>query len=479
MIANEVRSGWLKAAGLMALWLLLAMPVWAEGDDGDDHKSDHSSALSDEAVPLDLDGMPKRPKPILELGEPFLGTGTLRTGFRLPTGAVWQPSALVFGNLRLAAQSFESDAGTGRVTELATRLDLFLNLQLSGTERLIAGIRAFDGDGRFTSYFFENPDPTLDGEFQDEFDADLETLFFEGDFGEIFPNLDREDFGRFDYGFSIGRQPLLFQEGLLINDTVDGIGITRNTLLLGNSPNFRATFFYGWNNLDTSFGAERDGKLYALFTSTDTRTSTIDADIAYVDADDFSGDLLVAGVSAVQRLGAVNSSFRVLGSVATDEVTATATDGYLLFSELAWTPHGTVDLFYVNNFWAIDQFSPAARGAGGAGGGPLGRAGVTFASVGLGSFDAPLSNRAFDVVGGAIGYQHFLAATRKQLVFELGYRVGTQDTEPDAVAGLIRFQSAAGKHLVFVVDGFAGYRELVGGGEQNPYGARLELVVKF
>ncbi|MDA8019178.1 MAG: hypothetical protein MPN21_17195 [Thermoanaerobaculia bacterium] len=455
--------------GLAALALLLPATVMAGGK---------SSRLSDEPRPLDLEGVPERPKPILELGEPFLGTGTLRRGFRLPTGAVWQPSALLFGSWRTAAQTFESDAGTGRVTELATRLDLFLNLQLSGSERLMVGVRALDGGGRFTSYFFEHPDPSLEDSFRDEVDADLDVLFFEGDFGEIFPNLDREDFGTLDYGFSIGRQNLLFQEGLLINDTIDGIGVTRNTLLPGNSPNFRATFFYGWGDVDTSAGAEREGNLFALLTSSDIRWSTIDADIAYV-TDDDDGDLLAAGVSAVQRLGRTNSSFRLLGSTALDDVSNTATDGFLLFSELSWVPHGTHDLIYANNFWAIDQYSPAARGVGGAAGGPLGRAGISFASVDLGSFDAPLSSRAHDVFGGAVGYQRFLDHTRKQILVELGYRFGTVDSEPDALAGIVRFQSAAGRRFVWVVDAFAGYRELVGGGNQDPYGARVELVVKF
>lgn len=464
---------------LLVALLLAASPLFAGGD-GD---SETSSRLSDEAKPLDLEGVPERPKPILELGEPFLGTGTLRKGFTLPTGAVWQPQALVFGSWRTALQSFEADssadAGAGRVGELATRLDLFLNLQLSGTERLMVGVRALDGDGRFTSYFFEHPDRSLEGEFRDEVDADLELFFFEGDFGEIFPNLDREDFAGLDFGFSAGRQNLLFQEGLLINDTVDGIGITRNNWPSDSASNLRATFFYGWDRLDTSFGAERDGSLYAVLTSADTRTSTIDADVAYVDADDASGSLLAAGVSAVQRLGRTNSSFRLLGSWATDQVTATATDGYLLFSELSWVPHGTHDLLYVNNFWAIDQYSPAARGVGGADAGPLGRAGISFASVDLGSFDAPLSSRAHDVFGGAVGYQRFLDHTRKQVLMELGYRVGTTDAEADAFAGIVRFQSAAGRRFVWVVDAFAGYRELAGGGSQSPYGARLELVVKF
>ncbi|MEE8523169.1 MAG: hypothetical protein V3T72_04500 [Thermoanaerobaculia bacterium] len=444
---------------------------------GEEHRGKHSSRLSDEVIPLLLEGFPQRPKPILELGEPYLGTGTLDPGFQIPTGAVWQPAALLFGTFRTAIQTFEPDGpGDSRVTEWANRLDLFLNLQLSGSERLVVGIRALDEGGRFTSYFFEHPDPALNGEFRDQFNAEIETFFFEGDFGEIFPNLDRSDFKSFDVGFSVGRQSLFFQEGILINDTLDGIGLTRNTLQPKNTSNFRLTFFYGWDNVDAG-GLERSANLFALLTSTDFRLSTVDFDVVYVDTDDDSGDLVSAGLSAVQRLGKTNSSFRILGSFATSEETAVSTDGVLLFSELSWTPHYTEDHFYVNAFWAIDEYSSAARGP--ATGGPLGRAGINFAAVGLGSFGAPLSNRARNVAGGAIGYQKFMSGNRKQVIIEAASRIGTEGAVGDSYALTTRFQAALRQHYVVVVDGFVGSRDLVAGGNATLYGGRLELVVKF
>lgn len=502
----------------LALALLLApLPAWAgepgadksdtsdvsdksdkdhgDKDHGDDGHGDdkhgkkgghHSSRLSDEKIPLQLEGFPERPKPLIELGEPFLGTGTLRPGFRLPTGAVWQPSLLLFGTYRTAIQSFEPDSAPGaRITEWTNRLDLFFNLQLSGSERLVVGIRALDEDGRFTSYFFEHPDDTLEGEFEDAFSADIEALYFEGDFGEIFPNLDRDDFGSTDVGFSVGRQPMLFQEGMLINDTLDGIGFTRNTLLPRNTSNFRTTLFYAWDNINVNNAQQRSANLWAILTSTDFRKSTVDADVAYVQNHDGDGDLLAGGISAVQRLGKTSSAFRVLGSMATGTAstarpsgatTASSTDGLLLFSELSWTPHYTHDHIYLTNFWAIDEYTPAARGVGPASSGPLGRAGINFAAAGIGSFGAPLSGRAREVAGGAIGYQKFFDHTRKQLLVEAGFRFGTSDDVENAYAATARYQAAVGKHMVVVVDGFIGYREF---SDVTPYGGRLELVVKF
>jgi hypothetical protein len=451
----------------------------SDQDHGDQEHGDgdHASRLSDAKIPLQLEGFPQRPKPIIELGDPFLGTGTLKPGFKLPTGAVWQPSLLLFGTYRTAIQTFEPDDAPGaRITEWTNRLDLFLNLQLSGSERLVVGVRALDEDGRFSGYFFEHPDPALDGEFQDAFSTDVATLYFEGDFGEIFPNLDRDDFGSTDVGFSVGRQPMLFQEGMLIDDTIDGIGLTRNTLLPHNTSNFRTTLFYGWDNINVNNAERRSANLWAILTSTDFRLSTVDVDVAYVQTYDGTGDLLAGGVSAIQRLGKTNSAFRLLGSMATGEETTSSTDGALLFTELSWTPRHSHDLVYLTGFWAIDEYSPASRGTGPASSGPLGRAGINFAAVGIGSFGAPLSARAREVAGGAVGYQKFFANTRKQLLLEAGFRVGTASDVEDAYAATARYQSAVGQHLVVVVDGFVGYREA---SDASPYGGRLELVVKF
>lgn len=453
----------------------------------------HGSRLSDVALPLQLDGFPKRPKPIIELGEPFLGTGTLDPGIRLPTGAVWQPSLLAFGTLRTGLQTFTPGGSDNRTTEWANRLDLFFNLYLTGTERLVVGFRNFDRRGQFSGYVFESPDASLDGEFRDEFDADIEVLFFEGEFGEIFPNLDREDRGSLDVGFSIGRQPMFFQEGMLIQDTLDGVGVTRNTLLPKNTSNFRATLFFAWENInrggfDPSITGgslrgvnpeDSSGELYALLTSTDVRRSTIDADLVYVQSDDpLVGDMAAFGVSAVQRIGKMNSSFRVLGSFAVDDETAFSTDGVLLFSELSWTPVHSYNLIYVNNFVAVDTFSSAARGP--ATGGPLGRAGINFAAVGLGSYGAALSSTARDVVGGAVGYQMFFDNTRRQVIVEAAARIGLEDDVADAFAATARFQTAIGRRLVLVVDGFVGFDNgLPGQGDETLYGGRLELLTKF
>ncbi len=494
MSAPSSPSRWVAVLAVAAL----VVPAFAAGEEpksgGEEgrpaaqgkEEDHHSSALTHELIPLQLEGFPERPRYLLELGNPYLGTGRIKPGIQLPTGAVWQPSLIVFGTLRTAFQSFER--GDTRFTELAGRLDLFANLQLSGTERLVVGFRNLDREGRFTSYILE-PDPGDaafqaafgdDGDrFREELNAEIQSLYFEGDFGEIFPKLDSDDFGRSDVGFSVGRQPLQFQEGMLIEDSIDGVGLTRNTLLPKGTSNFRATLFVGVDEIHRANVEDRAAEIVALLTSTDVRRSTIDVDLVYVSGSETSGDLIAGGISTVQRIGVRNTSLRLLASHAVDAETAQSTDGAVLFGELSWTPHYTDDLIYFTGFVAVDEFSSAARGP--ATGGPLGRAGINFAAVGLGSYGAPLSSRARDVAGGAFGYQRFYGpAKRRQLLAEVGLRLGTASDVTDSAAATVRYQMALGRRLVLVWDGFVGRRDGGAlGADETLYGGRFELVVKF
>ena len=163
-------------AGFVACSLLAGTPAGAAG--GGEHDGERTSRLSDASVPdIDPDSMPKRPRPIVDLGNNFLGTATLRPGFRMPGGSVWQPTMLVYGTFRSALQKFDSGtSGTRDISEWANRLDLFTNVQLTGTERLVVGFRPFDEDGGFTGYNFEGGQ----GGSINDFNGEVATLFFEG-----------------------------------------------------------------------------------------------------------------------------------------------------------------------------------------------------------------------------------------------------------------------------------------------------------
>ncbi|MEE9295603.1 MAG: hypothetical protein V3W34_11665 [Phycisphaerae bacterium] len=429
-------------------------------------------------------------------GEPgftgFLEPGETGLEFTLPTGAVWQPSFLIFGTYRTALQTF--DDGNTKLAEWANRLDIFLELRLTGTERILVGVRPLDQDGRFTSLNFQ---PQFDNDWQTEFNGRITSLFIEGEFAELFPNLDKSDFMPLDVGFSVGRQPIFVQEGMLINDpSMDAVGLVRNTLLPAGTSNLRLTCLYAWdeinrgNNFAGNNIEDETAQLWGLFTQIDTKLSTINLDVAYVDSRR-TGSAFYAGLSAVQRVGHINTSFRALGSFpTTGEIdpdpraeegqirdrreAAQNTRGYLFFSELSWTPPHTHDLLYVNTFYGIDRFASAARDP--TTGGPLGRTGILFAAVGLGRFGSALSNQADSAYGASIGYQKFLDKDhRRQLIVEFGGRKETSGESEGEAGAAARYQWALGQQTVIQIDAFAAAREHT----SASYGARVEFRFMF
>ena len=467
-------------AGVALALLIGVSPVWAgssgsQGEAGErSREMESNSRLSNIPLPLQVEDVPDRPTLLLELGEPFLGTGPLGPEVELPTGAVWRPSLWVFGTHRMAVQTFD-DGDATRMSEWAHRLDLFANLKLSASERLLIGLRPLDRENRFTNVSFEP-----DGDFQDEFNAVVRTLFFEGDVGEMFPNFDVEDTGMFDIGFSVGRQSVLFQDGILINSgglgNPDAVSLVRNNLQLPGTSNVRISVFYAWDNVYRDDNRlDRDARLFGLFTETDFPVTTIDLDLVYLQAGDDTGDAWFAGLRGVQRIGPFNTTFTFNTSLPTNRETPQTSRGTLIFNEISWTPPHTKDFLYLNTFWGIGEFSSAIRGP--ATGGPLGRTGILFAAVGLGRYGAALGNRADNAAGGSLGYQKFFDRTRKQLIVELGGRKQTNDQvdNREAVAAGLRYQQAVGRHYIARVDAFGAVRE----GRDPAYGARLEWLTKF
>ena len=439
------------------------------------HHDETETRLHDYAIPIQP--IPRRPDLLLETdNEPFLAPGWLQQGVVTPTGAVWRPALWVFGTYRTGVNYFDNQSTTN-VTEWANRLDLFAQLNLTGTERVVFGVRPMDEEQqnrrRFSGYDFRNGQPT------GAWNVDVQTLFFEGDFGEVFPNIDPFDRYAQDYGFSVGRQPMSFQQGLMVNeDIVDAFTVTRNTLYGYGILNLRATGVYAWNNITRNNNMQdHDAQLVGLFTETDTEFSTINADIAYVDSHSSFGSLLNVAISGIQRFhgthNTYNSSLHFLASIPTNGETVASGQGELLFSQLSWTPHHTNDLVYLNAFWAIDQFTSAARGP--LAGGPLGQTGVLFSAAGLGNYGAPLSNQASEAIGASLGYQLFFCDTRRQMTFELAGRQDTNGVNDAAIAGGLRYQQAFDQHWLMVIDTFLAKQE---SRDLSP-GIRMELQMKF
>jgi hypothetical protein len=471
--------------------LFLAALSAAEADDTNsvDANAKDTARFSDQPAPLDLATFPERPAPLIEWGDKFLGNGNIQKGITLPTGEVISPNFWVFGTYRTGIQTFDNGGGaSSRITEWANRLDIFANLQLSATERVLVGWRPLDrfrpdGTTDYTGYRFE---PQSSQGFREAFSSTPRALFFEGELGEIFPKLDEHDKKSLDYGFSVGRQPLTLQDGILANDnSVDMVTVTRNSLLIPGGSTLRLSGLFGWGQIERQRyslasvpNAQDSGALLTgLDGAADFPLSTVEGDLLYESSSSY-GNEFMAGIGSIQRIGKLNTTFRVNTSVAIDAQNKQATSGTLFTAHLSYTLPSSVDLIYIDGFWGIDRFSSAARDP--SAGGPLGAIGILTAAPQLGVYGAPLSNQADHSAGGSLGYQIFFdELRRKQLIIELGGRAPTQTPtllRQQSAGGIgVRYEEAFGRRFVLVLDTFGVVRDQ----SAASVGGRVEWLVKF
>ena len=95
-------------------------------------EAESKSRLSDKPIPMKTDKeMPKRVPPLVEIGNDFLGTGNISSGFELPTGAVWIPSLWVYGNVRTGLNYIDTGGNSDEIVEAVVRSDINFHLNLN------------------------------------------------------------------------------------------------------------------------------------------------------------------------------------------------------------------------------------------------------------------------------------------------------------------------------------------------------------
>ncbi len=498
----------------LGLWGILFTLFAVAALAGKNPSDENGLGLSDEAIPYEEIGAEflQRPKPLSEIiedlvfpqnrernrillerkqsgvyedglelpkrknlfgGNAFLGKGEIFKGVELPTGAVWQPVFIPYGEFRTAVQSFNN--GPTEFTEWANRLNLYGNLYLTPTERILVQVRPLDTSGEFSGYQFGGGDEGS----SNALNGRIRTLFFEGDIGELFPFLDPHDKGQWDLGLAIGRQPLNFQEGILLNDSVDSIGVSRSSMFLFGSSAAHLTGYFGMNELHRNDGrSDDDAKIFGMNMGADYFKSTYELDIAYVDGGPSSGgDGVYGGVGQTRRFGHWNSTTRLNLSQALQRETDAVSSGWLFSHQLSRTILSSHDIFYLNSFWGIDDYASAGRDPDV--GGPLGLIGILYDAPGLGRFQAPLGNHVGNNLGFATGIQHFFGSrNRTHLIIETGGRLAFEDRDQSSYGLMTRFQKAFGQHYIFAVDAFAaGYDDPLL--DDLGYGGRCEWQIKF
>lgn len=417
-------------------------------------------------------------RPLLELGRKLYTQGVYEKaheGFGKKN-----PSAthfMVYGDVRVAGAYVDDGApganGKTHQSTVAARLNLELDWQMTATERIHAFARPFDQDGSFLRYDFDGKNEG----YTEEFDFNLETLFFEGEIGPLWAGITGRD-NQIDLPFTLGLIPMLTQNGVWLNDAFLGFAfaIPAKTSARLDISNFDLTFFAGFDKVTTAAVPGDDlADLYGFAGFVDANRGYWEFGYGYVDSE--IGGLSYHNLTAAfsKRYGAfVSNSVRVIANLGQDPdpgFVKTA-DGVLLLVESSLISSKPQTLIpYFNLFAAFDRPQPLALTEGGV----LNNTGINFEQDAITSYPS-LAAAVRDAYGAAIGVEYLFNLDR-QIVVEAAWSGKSEDLDPigEEYALGLRFQEPLSNAWILRFDAMHGWRENV----EDVYGVRVEIRRKF
>lgn len=392
------------------------------------------------------------------------------------------PRMMMFGDWRFAGALNEDNVD--RRMEWVTRLNLEVDLQLTATEHLHALFRPLDENGEFTSCVSGSDNDDLNT-CELKLDGQVDTLFFEGDIGQIINGI-TNSYTNIDLPFAVGLMPMVFHNGVWFNDVVRAVGFSipaMNSRTFDIS-NMDMTFFWGWADVTTAVQNAAENDLAQIF-GTNIFIEALEGyfEVGYGYTDDESGndgDYHNVALSFTHRWKDILSmservvwNFGQTPGILDDQLTA---DGYALFLEMSWQtslPYTLVP--YTNFFLGVDKPQGLAKANG-----LLENVGITFQGDALTNFQI-MDNTGNDTWGGAFGIE-YLFDLDMQIVFELAtVQIIGEANDPnrnlaDAQYGAgFRFQKPLTSSLIFRADGNYIFQE----GADERWGIRTEIRWKF
>jgi hypothetical protein len=359
-------------------------------------------------------------RPLIEWGMPLYLGGPVpppSLDFGVTNPSV--PRFYLYGDYRAGAAYNSQNGGDRNV--LAHRINLEWDLWLTATERFHMSTGPFQEGNNFMRLEFDDGSGQFFNEL-DFFDADTDALFFEGDLGYILGGF-RNTYAPFDAPIAVGLIPLLFQNGVWMEDAFFGAAMTipaRNSPALDWS-NFDVTFFAGFDQITSPAfaGSNAAASLFGATTFIEARGGYFEAGYAFLDdGADLCRSYHNIGLSYTRRyMNLVSNSMRVIVNAGQDGPQAERTaDGVLLIAENSFlTPWPYTVIPYVNLFAGFDDPQSAARA--GAAGGVLRNTGILFESDNLTGFPT-LDATANDTYGAAVGLNLLAPDFSQQLVLE-------------------------------------------------------------
>lgn len=419
------------------------------------------------------------PRPPIEIGRPQYTSGDYDPSSTL-LGQLnpLLPAIAVYGDWRTAV-AYNNNNGKD-IGQVATRLNIDVDVKITGTERIHAFFTPIQrGGAKFSRFEFGGGDG--DGKFTGEFDPNPQTLFFEGDLGSLYSGFSGKE-ASFDLPFTVGLFPLFLQNGTWANDAILGAAITlpaKNSAKLG-LPNFDLTLFAGIDNVDNKGIIGADNNKANIFGV----TAFIDAFKGYIEAgygliqgiDEKAGQLTNFLTAAYTRRYAntLSNSTRLFANFGN----GTNDEGFAVISENSLVTSLPSTLIpYANFFVGVGNPQPLVDGNGA---GILKNVGINFETDALTGYPK-LNDTGSNAFGGAIGLQ-YLFNLDQQLVFE----VATVQPFGDVVPGIgvatpqygfgVRYQIPLNEAWLLRAD--ATYQITEGAKEDN-FGIRAELRRKF
>lgn len=422
------------------------------------------------------------PRPLLEIGREQYTSG-LYDPSNTSLGELnpLLPGLAVYGDWRTAV-AFNKNNGK-EIAQIATRLNIDIDFKFTATERIHAFLTPLQKGGvKFTRYEFGGADSN--NKFNDELDAEPQTLFFEGDAGAMYAGYSGQETS-FDLPFTVGLFPLFLQNGIWANDAILGGAFTlpaKNSAALGLS-NFDITFFAGFDNVDNASLVGANGQIdnnsagvYGVTAFIDAFSGYIEAAYAFIQGNDtqsaVSEHYLTAAYSR-RYMNTVSNSTRVFANFGEDG--RDDRDGLAIISENSLiTSLPSTLLPYANFFVGFGDLKPLVDGNNA---GILKNVGINFETDALTGYPK-LDDTASNAWGGAIGLQ-YLFNLDQQLVFEVAMvqpfeNDGIGASDPQYAFG-IRYQLPLDRAWLFRAD--ATY-QLLEGAEDN-MGIRAEVRRKF
>ncbi len=426
------------------------------------------------------------PRPLIEIGRKVYTEGPFEPGINLiGERNLLFPGLNVFGDVKTAVEF--NDNGNNEVGQVAFDVNLNIDFKLTGTERIFAFVRPVRRNGNATRYEFFGDDSQ--DEFESQLNGNIETLFFEGDLGQIASGINNADAG-FDLPFTFGLVPLLFQNGVWMEEAIVGGAFSIPAI---NNPalaisNMDITFFGGFDSVENPGIRNPDGDREQHDLSVMGVATFIEATEGYYEAgyghikgseenEDQSFHSLTAAYS--KRYGGwLSNSVRgvwAFGQKRLNNAPQTA-DGFALLVEnslITSLPSTLVP--YANFFVGVDRPQPLADETG-----LLKNTGITFENPGITNFPK-LDDTANDAYGGAIGIQ-YLFNLDQQIVVEAatsqaigGFKANGRATKDDQYALGFRYQLPISPAWIVRADGIYGSLK----NDEDIRGARLELRRKF